>query len=144
MTGIDTNEVALSIAREEARKWEVLDRVSFVHSACEIDPLLPDDAFDLVFTKSVLVLFSDKLESILKIINKKMKQNGKFIFVENSRGNAIISALRRFRRRNGNGKRPTLFTEREVDIIRKLFDVTLTKRTRFRPCYLIVGQKRSE
>ena len=53
VTGIDIDEQALSLAREEAKKWNA-SNVKFIAYNGDWN-IFPDESFDIVFTKSVLL-----------------------------------------------------------------------------------------
>jgi 2-polyprenyl-3-methyl-5-hydroxy-6-metoxy-1,4-benzoquinol methylase len=139
VTGIDIQEQSLLIAREEATKWNATS-VNFMPYDGNLD-LFPDESFDIIFTKSVLVVVPD-LKSFLAAVAKKLKPNGKIVFLENGKGNRLLHAMRAIRHRKWDYKRANYFTEKEVDLIQSVFRLDILKRTTFPPVYLFVGRKR--
>lgn len=140
VTGIDINEDTLRIANEEAKKWNI-NNIKFMTYDGDLN-IFPDESFDIIFTKSVLVLIPD-LEGFLRQISKKLKPNGKIIFLENAKGNFLFHLLRTIRHRNWEKWRSAnYFSENEVKIIQSIFNINILKKTFFPPIYLFVGQKK--
>mgnify|MGYP002399072008 FL=1 len=142
VVGIDINEYSLKIAQSEAKRWKVTDQVLFVKYEGNLD-VLADCSFDLVFTKSVLVLIQN-LDEFLRQISSKLRPNGKVVFLENGRGSPLIHSLRRLRHRRWNYTQANYFTESQVAQIRNVFTVHEIKKTIWPPVYLICGHKREK
>lgn len=142
VTGVDTNASLIMAAKAEAQKMGVQDKIQSVLSLGTLD-VVPDNAFDVVFARSVLVMIPE-LEGFLKAISTKLKPGGKIVFLENAYGNLLIYLLRYAK----HGKwmlseQANYFTERQVSMVNKIFDVRLLKKTSFPPVYLFCGYKRS-
>lgn len=140
VTGIDIREDCLTVAEAEARKWRVSERTHFIAYDGELD-IFPDETFDLVFTKSVLVIVP-RLEDFLRKIEIKLKPQGKIVFLENGRGNDILHALRAIRHRHWDYTKANYFTDKELALISNIFEVETIKKTLLPPIYLILGSKR--
>jgi len=140
VTGIDTDDASLNVAREEAKKWNA-PKVDFVAYNGDLD-IFPDESFDVVFTKSVLVMIPD-LESVLRKISMKLRPNGRVVFLENARGNFLFDVLRAIKHRKWDRHRLNYFTDREAKLIHSIFQIEATKRTVFPPVWLFIGRKRA-
>jgi len=142
VTGVDTDPRNVTVAETEARKWGVSNRIKFMAYDGNLN-IFSDESFDIIFTKSVLVLVN-KLEAFLNDISKKLKSGGKFVFIENGYGNIIIHLLRHFRHRKWDDYHTTsFFTDRDLHLIQNIFEVKLLQRKYFPPVYLICGNKKA-
>lgn len=139
VTGIDLREECLAAAEDESRKWGVAERVTFRAYDGELDRFA-ENSFDLVFTKSVLVVVP-RLEEFLRKIEARLKPGGKVVFLENGRGGRLLHALRALKHRSWY-KKARYFTDRELDLVRTVFQVKTVRRTRLPPVYLIMGYRR--
>ncbi len=93
VVGVELSDVSLENARDEARRWNLEERVSF--TSYDGDPAnLPAGDFDYVFTKSVLVVVSD-LEAFLSTLATKMKSGGELMVAENLTGGRALRLARR-------------------------------------------------
>lgn len=140
VTGIDINKECLVTAEKEAVKHGVSDRVKFIAYDGNLD-VFPDESFDLIFTKSVLVLVPE-LESFLTTLNKKLKPNGKVIFIENGYGNIFIYLLRKFRHRKWAFSKAKFFKSDDMKSFHRSFDVIEIKRSWIPPIWMIYGEKK--
>jgi SAM-dependent methyltransferase len=140
VTGIDSDKQCLSVARAEAKKWNV-SNVNFMGYDGDLD-VFPDESFDIVFTKSVLVVIPN-LETFLGKISTKLRKNGTVVFLENGRGNFLFHALRTIRHRKWDYRHANYFTDKEVNLIRSVFQIDLLRKTIFPPIYLFLGRKRA-
>lgn len=139
--GLDVNKKALSIAQEEARKWNIADRVAFIHGKGDLSNL-NDNSFDVIFSKSVLVVVPD-LACFLKEVNAKLKPGGKVVFLENAKGPWFIHLLRAFRHfRKWDYTKARYFTAQEVRLVSEIFDEVVVRRRAFPPVLLMMGHKR--
>lgn len=119
----------------------VQEKTSFICYEGDLD-IFQDEMFDIVFTKSVLVLIPN-LETFLLKISTKLKPGGKIVFLENAFGNPFFQALRYCKHPNWNFKKFSYFTKKEICIIKKTFKVSLIKKSRMQPVFLICGYKSS-
>jgi len=140
VVGIDVHESPLRVAQSEARRWAVEGRVEFVKYGGDLD-IFTGHSFDLVFTKSVLVLIHD-LAPFLAQISSKLRSDGKVVFLENAKGNAVVHGLRRFRHRRWNYTRAHYFTDGQIAQIGSVFDIDKMRKTVWPPVYLVCGHKR--
>jgi SAM-dependent methyltransferase len=140
VTGIDINKECLKAAEEEAAKHGVSDRVKFMAYDGNLD-VFPDESFDIIFTKSVLVLVPE-LDAFLITLNRKLKPNGKVIFIENGYGNIFIHLLRKFRHRTWDVSTAKFFKLGDMNLLRRSFDVIEIKRAWFPPIWMIYGEKK--
>lgn len=140
VTGIDVQKDCLVIAEAETRKWGVSEKVNFIAYDGNLD-IFPDETFDLIFTKSVLVLVP-RLEDFLRQLETKLKPQGKIVFLENGRGSHILRALRSIRHSKWDHTKINYFTDRELRLICDIFEIKTIKRTLLPPIYLILGLKK--
>ncbi|MBN1681629.1 MAG: class I SAM-dependent methyltransferase [Anaerolineae bacterium] len=138
--GVDVDLDSLHTARAEARRWDVTDRTAFVTTDGRLNSLARG-AFDLVFTKSVLVE-AGHLDHLLPAIAARLKPGGKIVFVENARGPLWYHALRVFRYRSLAYTHMTYFTGREIALVQRHFTITHIARTTLPPVVLIGGTSR--
>ncbi len=94
VTGVDINAKAVERAKAESLRWGVEDRVRFV--AYDGDGRnLPSGPFDVIFSKSVLVLIrKEKLSELLLELRSRLAPDGAGLFLENA-NNWILDRLRR-------------------------------------------------
>lgn len=137
--GVDKTPGFEKIARAEAERFGVADRTEFISTDGSMDALA-DRSFDLVFTKSLLVLVPG-LPDFINDINGLLKPGGRVCFVENGYGNFLVNALRPLRH-NWNWRRAQYFTDREIKLLDKTFKTVLTKFWAVPPVYLYCGRKR--
>jgi SAM-dependent methyltransferase len=139
VTGIDIGNDFVPQARLEAAKWGVEQRTTFVPYNGDLD-IFADGSFDVIFTKSVLVVVPD-LDGFVAKIERKLKPCGKAVFVENRRGDLIVRILRRIRASFVDYGTLRCFTQREVAVIGRVLDVELVRTRAFPPVYLICASK---
>ena len=70
--------------------------------------------------KRVFVL-ADPLDDVLLQIKAVLKTNGRFVFIENSRGNVILHSLREFRHRKLSARGFHYFSDRHIDKVAEIF-----------------------
>jgi ubiquinone/menaquinone biosynthesis C-methylase UbiE len=92
VVAIDIVDSYLESAREEARKWNVSDKIEFLAYTGNLQEI-PYADFDYVFTKSVLVVVPD-LSSFLKDIKSKLAPSGELIALENLKGGRLLRLVR--------------------------------------------------
>jgi ubiquinone/menaquinone biosynthesis C-methylase UbiE len=138
--GLDIADKALSLARKEATKMDVSERVEFVCGKGNLS-IFNDNTFDAVFSKSVLVLVPD-LTRFLEEVNAKLKPGGKIIFLENLKGPWFIHILRAFRHREWDYTKARYFTPQEIRLVSDIFDEVVVRRRTFPPVVLIMGRKK--
>jgi 2-polyprenyl-3-methyl-5-hydroxy-6-metoxy-1,4-benzoquinol methylase len=141
VTGIDINQECLVTAEKEAVKHGVSDRVKFLAYDGDLD-VFPDESFDIIFTKSVLVLVPE-LDAFLVTLNRKLKPKGKVIFIENGYGNMFIHFLRKFRHKTWTFTRADFFKSDDMKLFRSSFEVKEIKRSWMPPIWMIYGEKKA-
>ena len=114
--------------------------ISFLAYNGDLD-VFPDESFDIVFTKSVLVLVPN-LEVFLSTISRKLKPNGRVVFLENAKGPALFEVLRTIKHPIWDHHRARYFADDEVRLIRSIYHIDTLRKTFFRPVYLFMGRKR--
>lgn len=138
--GLDLTEKALSLARREATKMDVSERVEFVCGKGDLS-IFNDNSFDAVFSKSVLVVVPD-LARFLEEINAKLKPGGKIIFLENAKGPWFMHSLRAFRHRKWDYTKAHYFTQQEIKLVSDIFAEVVVRTRAFPPVVLIMGRKK--
>lgn len=104
--------------------------------------VLEDRKFDLLFSKSALIYIND-FKSYLQSLDNHLKPEGRFVFIENVRGNPFFQLLRFIKRRSLSFfSRTHFFDQRKVEIVREVFKIELLMRSKFPPIYLICGRKK--
>lgn len=138
--GLDLSGKALSVARGEATKWDITERVVFVWGEGNLS-IFNNNSFDMVFSKSVLVVVPD-LARFLEEVNAKLKPGGKIVFLENAKGPWFVHILRAFRHGKWDYTKAHYFTPQEVRLVSSIFDEVVVRRRAFPPVVLIMGRKR--
>lgn len=143
VTGLETDSSVISRAQEEVDRHGVGSRVSLVHydgqlSHCDA---VSGRQFDVVFSKSVLVLLGNELRRYLQSVEGLLAEDGRCVFVENGYGGrvfALMRALRRHQQRDG----VDYFTQSQLDVIAEVFTITRIRRSYFPPIYLVMAAKK--
>lgn len=93
-----------------------------------------DQAFDIVFTKSVVI--------VVPQLRRILKTGGKFLFLESGRGSFVFQLLCKLRHRHWDFSRGNFFTWHHIALIRHPFgrDVQV-KLNWLPPIYLMMGCK---
>jgi SAM-dependent methyltransferase len=142
VTCLDVQDVRSEVMLE-AGLWGVQERVEVM--TYEGDPdVVENDTFDVVFTKSVLVLIAD-LVPFLETLSKKVKPGGKFAFIENVQGGPAVRLLRAAARPLQAVLTPgrdlteviTYFTPDRIAAISRVLEVRKVEASRFPPIYLV-------
>jgi SAM-dependent methyltransferase len=146
VTAIETNASALPIANEEVVRWGVRSRVSLIHYDGNLAHCmaLKGRKFDVIFSKSVLVLLRDSLPLYLQGLEELMAPGGRFIFMENAHGGKVFALVRRLRYLWYKDLRPwhiDYFRPFHLKLISQTFAIDEIKRSYFPPIYLIMGHK---
>lgn len=140
VVGLDISKKSLVFAREEATKLNVADRTSFILSGGDL-AAVSANTFDIVFSKSVLVVVPD-LVRFLEEVKEKLKPGGKIVFLENAKGPWWVHLLRTFRH---HGKwdytRAQYFTSHEIKAVSTVFDEFVVRSWAFPPIVLMMGRK---
>lgn len=146
VTGVDIDGTHFTVGQNEARQRGVAERVHLIEYEGNLD-VLPDGAFDVIFSKSVLVMVP-RLDQFLCKLNIKVATGGKVVFLENARGNRVLHALRPIYYRLRNypyHKVQQFFSVRELNWMRQAFEIdSIESAPITRPGYLIMGHKREQ
>jgi len=138
VTALDLHADCLQQAQDEAGKLGVTDRITFLRYDGDLDNL-PERSFDVVFSKSVLVLVENRVRSI-QGLRRALKDDGRFVFVENGLGNA---ALRLARRIKHYGKwdysEASFLAASDIDFMCTEFNIERMSRSWIPPIYLLCG-----
>lgn len=149
VTAIDISDKALARAREDADSWfaqhgadlrQPPGRLDFLVYGGSLD-LFADESFDVVFTKSVLVVVPE-LEPFLAQIARKLRPGGRVVLIENAKGPSLLHLLRALRHRHWDFRRAHYFTRREVKLVQSLFEIETARETMLPPIYLFLGKRR--
>jgi protein-L-isoaspartate O-methyltransferase len=141
VTALETEEYRLEQARATASEFDLNSKIEFIHYDGNLD-VLNGQVFDIVFTKSVLVHIG-ALDAFLRKINDHLDSSGKVVFIENARGGGLIHILRWIkRRRKSFFDRFHFFTEKEVDLVKSIFNIELLMHSKLPPVYLFCGKKK--
>lgn len=139
VTAVDVERGHLEVARDEARRFGVAERISFeLYSGDPRD--LPAGPYDVAFSKSVLVLMDR--EATLVEIHQHLVPRGRWLAVENARGVLPIHVLRMLRRRSLRPHEASYFTRRDVELARRHFDIDLEWWSILPPIAVLGGRKR--
>lgn len=137
----DLNPSSIAVAQETARSLGVESRVRFVHSDGRPETL-PETDFDIVFTKSVLVVTPDLVQT-LNCLHSVTKAGGRCVFAENGLGGRFLRLMRYIKHfRKWDYSRARYFEKRNIDLINRYFDVRIVRHNRIPPIYLLAGTKR--
>ena len=137
VTGLDIREQYLTNAREEAKKWSV--EIDFRAYNGDLS-FIPDHSFDVIFTKSVLVMIKER-DELYRQLHRVLKPGGKIVLLENGSGSFILKLIRAFRHRKWNHDTVRYFDASDINKLGKLFQLEKVQRTYLRPIYLVTGTK---
>ncbi|MDZ4823722.1 MAG: class I SAM-dependent methyltransferase [Flavobacteriales bacterium] len=138
VTAVDIREKYLDAARAEAAKWKT--KVNFIAYDGNLD-CFDDNAFDIVFTKSTLVMIPEQ-EKTVEQLSQKLKPGGYVLFVENGQAPLPMRIIRTLRHRKWSDKHVRYLRKRELDFIASHFEILHHRKTFFPPLHLIVGRSR--
>lgn len=137
--GLDVSATAFAEAEALANELGVADRVMFETYSGDLHQL-PSRSFDIVFTKSVLVLFED-LDAAWAELSRSLTQRGRIVALENMRGPSLMHLLRMIGRHSRRPHGASYFTPESVDSARRYFDLDLVETTLAPPICLLAGRK---
>jgi len=146
VVGLETSPKYLKVAEQEIRKWEVQQNVELLTYNGDLDSCttIQGRKFDIIFTKSVLVLLGDNFSEYLKKLETKLSPRGQCVFLENRKGNPIFLLLRMMRPSSRKHyKHVSYLTDSHLKIIDEIYSITEVRKTIFPPIYLILAKKRS-
>ncbi len=137
--GIDKSPGFDAFARAEAARLGVAGRTEFIATDGSLDAVA-GRTFDLVFTKSLLVLVPDFADFVSQI-DGFLNPGGRVCFVENGYGNFLVNAIRPFRH-NWDWRLAKYFTRREIKMLGNVFETISIRYWPIPPIYLYCGRKR--
>lgn len=142
VVGLDIHEEFIRAGQSEAQKFNLESRVAFRRYSGNMRDL-GDEKFDLVFSKSVLVLMPD-LHDTLKSIYQLLRQDGRILFIENGIGGRV-QRLARWLRHRGKWDYSSVnyFSDRHVELVSSFFEIETMHHARVPPIYMLYGRKRS-
>lgn len=150
VVGIETSAEALKIAKTEVKRWGVEENVFFAHYNGDLESCdaLKEKQFDVIFSKSVLVVSGTTFSENLIKLEKKLKSGGKCVFLENRDGGPCFHLLRRLQRCMyriplSQYKHINYLTPRHLGIIEEIMPIIELRKTLFPPIYLIITKKKS-
>lgn len=139
VTGVDIRAECLERARAEARHLGVSDQIDFIQYDGNIESL-PRHTYDVVFSKSVLVLV-DNRPLVLRAMKRLLKTDGRIVFIENGLGNAALRLARRIKHRGKwDYTRAHYFTAQDARLLRREYQIEHTARSFIPPIYLFCGK----
>lgn len=139
--GVDLRNYWLEEATEMARSFGVDGRVRFIQFDGELE-CLPERDFDIVFTKSVLVVTAN-LEATISGLSDLLKPGGRGAFIENARGGLLLRTLRRIRHFGGwDYSGAHYFADEEIRLVERYFRLTTRQSVSFPPIVLLAGENR--
>ena len=136
---IDLEGVDLNIAAKEAEKHAVSEKVEFRTYNGDLSSLNLT-GIDFVFTKSVLVVVSDR-EKMCDDINNLLSNNGRFLFLENQKGGLLLRLIRQARHRNWNWKEASFLDSDQLKKFKRSLDVEHIVKIFLPPLYVLSGKK---
>lgn len=150
VTGVDVDGAYFPRARTEADRLGLSHRVRF--QEYDGDPAsLKGEPYDLVFTKSVLLLVSD-LERFMERLAARLKPGGKVVFIENAyRGplDLVVRRLAHIAQGTYSIRLPAYMTEKRLQDISRQFNLEIVRRESASPLksrssgwYLVCGTRR--
>jgi SAM-dependent methyltransferase len=118
--------------------------VSLVHYDGDLShcALLSSQQFDLIFSKSVLVLLGDALPRFLQELNNVLDPGGRVIFIENANGGKTFAFVRWLRSTWWKHTKFHYFDAAQLEQISVVFQVDEVKKSFFPPIYLVMGRKK--
>ena len=144
VTALETDASAIPMAQEAVNHWGVSARVSLLHYDGDLSHCsgLKGKQFDIIFSKSVLVLLCDALPRFLHGLNELLVPGGHCVFIENAYGGRIFALIRCLRYRQLRLRGVEYFTRFHLQMISAIFEIQELKKSYFPPIYLIIGCKK--
>lgn len=137
VTGLEISAASISLANQRAASLGLSQQTEFLAYNGDLSSV--PGQFDVVFTKSVLVLTD--LAAMLPAIREKLRSGGRFAFVENADGGPLLRLARCCTRLPRTYRGVRYFTSAHVAMIRNAMHVDLVSSTRLPPVYLICGRR---
>jgi predicted O-methyltransferase YrrM len=143
VTALETDASVIPLAQEQVNRSGVSSRVSLLHYDGDLSHCasLKGRQFDVIFSKSVLVLMGKALPQYLHNLEDLLRPGGRCIFLENAYGGKVF-ALMRSLLRHAHASHVDYFTESHLKVVATIFEIQEVKKSHFPPIYLIVGGKK--
>ena len=140
VTGIDVHGEFVAHARLEAQRLGVSRQTEFIQYDGDLSSL-PSCKYDIIFSKSVLVIVDDR-PCIIRGLERLLKDDGRIVFVENGLGNVALRLARRLKHHGKwDYKEARFFTSEDDRLLRSMFRIERTSRSFVPPVYLFCGRK---
>jgi SAM-dependent methyltransferase len=146
VTALETDASVIPAAQETVASWGVGSKVTFLHYDGDLDncAALKGKQFDLIFSKSVLVLLHSALPKYLRGLEALLGPGGRCIFLENAHGGRCFTLVRYLRHPQWRWSSMEYFRPFHLEMISGIFVIEEVKRSYFPPIYLIMALKRAE
>jgi len=146
VTGLETDGSVIPKAQETAADLGVSSKVSFLHYDGDLHncSALKGRHFDLIFSKSVLVLMRGGLPKYLEGLDALLAPRGRCIFLENAYGGSFFAVIRYLRRPHWRPFEREYFRSSHLQMISRVFKIEELKKTYFPPIYLIIALKKEQ
>jgi lipopolysaccharide/colanic/teichoic acid biosynthesis glycosyltransferase/SAM-dependent methyltransferase len=139
VVGIDIAQDFREAASEQVSHHGVADLVRFLVDDGRLSSV-QGEQFDIVFTKSVLVVIPDRAEYVLRI-RDVLRPGGLLVAIENGRGGLVAAWLRRARRTFWDHRRIAYFEESDIKVLSATFTPVHIRKRRMPPIWLFVGRR---
>jgi|GEM_PF-830199 len=140
VTGIDVVDEHLVAAEKEAARFGMQDRTQFLTADATEHCLAHADSFDLIFSKSVLVLFPD-LDKFLAAAHNALEPDGVFSAIENGRGGFLLRTLRHLRPKGYDHSHIQYFDQSRLELVKKQFPNVELTSTNFPPVHKMFAKR---
>ena len=130
VTALETDASAIPLAQKLADDWGVSSRISFLHYDGDLShcAALKGRQFDIIFSKSVLVLLCDGLPRFLQGLNELLVSDGRYIFLENAYGGKIFGLMRCLRYRQWHIRGIEYFTRFHLQLVSQILGIEEVKK----------------
>lgn len=140
VVGVDINAEPLETARKNAEDNGVGSQISFQQLDGDDDLMVKNGPFDIIFSKSVLVVVPD-IHKQLDLFRKILTDDGICMCVENGVGIWPIEHIRRFRHRKWDYNKANFFNSETIRLFCEVFDEVDTETNIIPPIYTVVARK---
>ena len=141
VVGIDIVAGFETAAAAEAAASGVASRVEFRLDDGRLSSVA-GETFDVVFTKSVLVVIPDR-DGYLAAVRDVLRPGGLLVSIENGQGGLLARFLRRVRRVSWDYRQIDYFDRRAVDQVATVLPLVMVKTHRMPPIWLIIARRSS-
>ncbi|MBL7944390.1 MAG: class I SAM-dependent methyltransferase [Flavobacteriales bacterium] len=135
VTAMDIRAHYLDQAREEVSKNKVDVNLMLYDGDLGI---LADHSFDVIFTKSVLVMIPEQHATVIQLA-RILKPGGRVLFVENGQLPRWLRFFRKLRHRSWDDSNVRYLTHERLEHIRKNFSILAHESTSLPPVHMLYG-----